>query len=224
MVYTVEMNEDPFRHAMADTASVTKCVDQTSDASKSRKICCQILGVMIGIIIVAVVTSLSVFYSNHGKEVTTETPTKTPGTSTVRLLPSSPGIWILTDTDMYCRDKIEASIKDNLVACQPHCEGVGANRVTFFPSNSNFCRCCTASSGLYPYSLGKVYTLTETRTAIPTTTPVPVSEFVVLEKNELCNEQNVIDDENECTLAAYRPATTMSSTWRHQQRILKDVT
>ena len=79
MVYTVEMNEDPFRHAMADTASVTKCVDQTSDASKSRKICCQILGVMIGIIIVAVVTSLSIFYSNHGNETSTEAATKPPG-------------------------------------------------------------------------------------------------------------------------------------------------
>ena len=28
------------------------------------------------------------------------------------------------------------------------------------------------------------------------------SEHVVLEKNGLCNEQNIIDDENECRLAA----------------------
>ena len=65
MVYTVEMNDDPYRRSMAVTASATKRVNQTSYESKSRKICCHILGAMICIIIVAVVTSLSVFYSNH---------------------------------------------------------------------------------------------------------------------------------------------------------------
>ena len=61
MVYSVEVNDDPHRHSMAGIASATKGVNQTSDESKSRKICFQVLGVMIGIIIVAVVTSLSVF-------------------------------------------------------------------------------------------------------------------------------------------------------------------
>ena len=69
MVYTVEMNDGLYRHSMAATASATKRVNQTSDEYKSRKICCQALGVMIGIIIVAVVTSLFVFYSNHGSKL-----------------------------------------------------------------------------------------------------------------------------------------------------------
>ena len=83
MVYTVEMNDYPFRHSMAPTAAVAKGVNETSDEPKSRKICCQVLGVMIGIIIVAVVTSLSIFYSNHStpsinvEETTTEYATKT---------------------------------------------------------------------------------------------------------------------------------------------------
>ena len=68
MVYTVEMNDDPYRHSMAATESATKRVNQTSNESKSRKICYQVLGVMIVIIIVAVVTSLSVFYSNRGSK------------------------------------------------------------------------------------------------------------------------------------------------------------
>ena len=68
MVYTVEINDDPYRHSMAATASATKTVNPTSYESKSRKICCQVLGVMIVIIIVAVVTSLSIFYSNHGSK------------------------------------------------------------------------------------------------------------------------------------------------------------
>ena len=50
MVYTVEINGDPYRHSMAATASATKSVNPTSDEPKSRKIFCQVLGVMIGII------------------------------------------------------------------------------------------------------------------------------------------------------------------------------
>ena len=65
MVYTVEINDDPYRHSMAATASATKIVNPTSYESKSRKICCHILGAMICIIIVAVVISLSVFHSNR---------------------------------------------------------------------------------------------------------------------------------------------------------------
>ena len=30
---------------------------------------------------------------------------------------------------------------------------------------------------------------------------IGITEFVVLEKNELCDEQNIIDNENECQLA-----------------------
>ena len=72
---------------------------------------------------------------------------------------ASPGIWTLTETDMYCADNIDtASYKDNLVACQTHCVGVGANRLTFYPTN--LCRCCTASSRLNPDITGKVYTHT----------------------------------------------------------------
>ena len=69
MVYTVEMNDDPYRHSMAATASATKRGNQTSDESKSTKIWCQVFGVIIGIIIVALVTSLSVFYSKHGSKL-----------------------------------------------------------------------------------------------------------------------------------------------------------
>ena len=69
MVYTVEMNDAPYRHSMAVTASATKRVNQISGESKSRKICCHILGAMICIIIVAVATSLSVFYSKHGSKL-----------------------------------------------------------------------------------------------------------------------------------------------------------
>ena len=69
MVYTVEMNDHPYRHSMAHAAPASKRVNQTSDASKSGKICCQILGVLIGVTIVAVVSSLSVFYSNHGSKL-----------------------------------------------------------------------------------------------------------------------------------------------------------
>ena len=60
---------------------------------------------------------------------------------------------------MYCPNNIDtASYKDNLVACQTHCERVGANRLTFYPTN--LCRCCTASSRLNPDITGKVYTHT----------------------------------------------------------------
>ena len=65
MVYTVEMNDAPYRHSMAVTASATKRVNQPGNESKSRKICCHILGAMICIIIVAVVISLSIFHSNR---------------------------------------------------------------------------------------------------------------------------------------------------------------
>ena len=50
MVFTVEMNKDTSPTSLADTASEAESIKQNGDGSKSRKVCCQVMGVVKGLI------------------------------------------------------------------------------------------------------------------------------------------------------------------------------
>ena len=67
MVHTVEINADPYRHSVTAEASADEGIKKNGDTSKSKSksTCCRVLGVIIGMILIAVVTAFSICYSNH---------------------------------------------------------------------------------------------------------------------------------------------------------------
>ena len=73
MVFTVEMNKDTSPTSLADTESEAGSIKQNCDGSKSRKVCCQVMWVVIGLILIATILPLSICSSKHYKSSGRET-------------------------------------------------------------------------------------------------------------------------------------------------------
>ena len=55
--------------------------------------------------------------------------------------------WRLEERGKWCSETIVKSHRRSLDDCKTYCHKNGATRLTHY-SNSNYCRCCTASSEL----------------------------------------------------------------------------
>ena len=73
MVFTVEMKKGTSPTSLADTASEAESIKQNGDGSKSRKVCCQVMGVVIGLILIATILPLSICSSKNYKGSSRET-------------------------------------------------------------------------------------------------------------------------------------------------------
>ena len=62
MVHTVEINADPYRHSMTPEASTAKSIKKNRDKSKSKskRTCCKVIVVIIGVTFTAVVIAFSI--------------------------------------------------------------------------------------------------------------------------------------------------------------------
>ena len=67
MVFAVEMNKDTSPTSLTDTASEAESIKQNGDGSKSRKVCCQVMGVVIGLILIATILPLFICSFHHHK-------------------------------------------------------------------------------------------------------------------------------------------------------------